>query len=49
MRVSKSPVHLIEQLGQWARPKTPEGKRAADVTAFGLIIAAALLLLYTLR
>lgn len=49
MRVSKSPIYFIERLGHWARPRTPEGKRAADITAFALIIVAVLALLYTLR
>jgi hypothetical protein len=50
MKVSKTPIaQFITELGQWARPKTPEGKRAADITAFALIIAAALALLYILR
>ncbi|GAB4428547.1 MAG: hypothetical protein Fur0044_26370 [Anaerolineae bacterium] len=50
MKVSKTPItQFITELGHWARPKTPEGKRAADITAFVLIIGAALVLLYTLR
>lgn len=48
MKVVKNPRNFLEELGRWAYPETPEGKRAADITTWVLIGVALIGLVWSI-
>lgn len=49
MKAFKTVYNFLDQLGRWSMPKTPEEKRAADITTIILMALAAVLFILSLR
>jgi len=47
--IVKTRYQFLDRLGRWAEPKTPEGKRAGNITTIILMVIAAVLFVLSLR
>lgn len=48
MKINEKPLNVLDRLGRWAMPKTPEEQRVFDVTTISLLVAGIIALVYVL-